>query len=432
MRSRRPDPTGTGRAGPLTTAPSVLLVVLLTLLLSGCLGTPSSGGLGAASRSEPLPRGVDVPRALDRLLAQRAAAVREGRPELLLDRLVAQPAFRGQQRAWYANLRQLPVQRLGFELQPASLVRHDNEYTATVTTRLQLRGYDARPVLTERRFRFVRTHGRFLLASVRDPLWERSHHVRLEPWDTAPVTVRDTGSVLGVFDDGSADRADDVMASVTRGLGQVSTLIPLDWPHRVVVYALSDPGFLASQPRPAGQVDALTFSIDKAPLGKIASTRFALSPELVAMTGASRDRLVRHELTHVALGDRDDRLPAWLSEGLAEWVSVQALPPQERTVSRAALVAARRGADHLPDSSTFYGPDAAANYGLSWYACEYLVRRGGDALLWRLVKDLPRAEDPDARLEHDAGLGADQLARRAARLMVSTYDGAPEETDDTE
>src|SRR5689334_21763507 len=328
MRTRRPDSPGTGpRAGRLIT---VLVLLLLAFALSGCVGTPSSEGDGPAPRGEPLPRGVDVTRSLGRLLTQRAEAVRQGRPGLLMDRLVARPAFRSEQRTWYSNLRQLPIRRLAFDLQPASLIRHGQVYTATVSTRLQLEGYDARPVTTERRFRFVRQHGRFLLASVRDRLWERSHDVRLEPWDTERVEVRNTGSVLGVFDNGSAARADDVMASVTRGLGQVSTLIPLDWSHRVVVYALSDPGFLASQPRPSGQVDALTFSIDPAPHGAAASTRFVLSPELVAMTGPSRDRLVRHELTHVALGDRDDRLPAWLSEGLAEWVSVQALPLADR------------------------------------------------------------------------------------------------------
>lgn len=428
MRTRRPDSTGTGpRAGRLT----AVLVLLLALGLSGCVGTSSSEDRDSG-QGQPLPRGVDVTRGLDRLLTQRAEAVRQGRPELLMDHLAARPAFRREQRTWYSNLRQLPVQRLSFDLQPASLIRHGRVYTATVSTRLQLAGYDARPVTTERRFRFVRKHRRFLLASVRDPLWERGHDVRLEPWDTERVEVRDTGSVLGVFDDGSVGKADDVLASVTRGLGQVSTLIPLDWSHRVVVYALSDPGFLAAQPRPSGAVDALTFSIDEAPHGPVASTRFVLSPELVSMTGASRDRLVRHELTHVALGDRDDRLPTWLSEGLAEWVSVQALPPADRTVSQAALTAARRGVDHLPDSATFNGPDAAANYGLSWYACEYLVRRGGDALLWRLVHDLAGADDPDARLRRVAGVSADQLAHRAAKLMVSTYDGRRPETTATE
>ena len=31
---------------------------------------------------------------------------------------------------------------------------------------------------------------------------------------------------------------------------------------------------------------------------------------------------------------RDDRAPVWLSEGLAEYVSVQSLPPEKRTISR--------------------------------------------------------------------------------------------------
>ncbi len=432
MPSRPPDSSGAGpRAGRLV----AVLTLLLTFLLTGCDDPTSSRGDMAAqpmTGGQPLPRGVDVARALDRLLTQRADAVMLGRPELLMGRLVASRSFRRTQQTWYENLRQLPIQRLGFELQPATLVRNGRDYTATVTSRLQLRGFDARPVTTERRLRFVREHGHFLLASVRDRLWERSHDVRLEPWETEAVTVRENGSVLGVFDAGAAAHAEDVMDSVTRGLAQVSPLIPLDWSHRVVVYALSDPGFLASQPQPAGPVDALTFSVDDRPGGSIASTRFVLSPQLVTEPGAARDRLVRHELTHVALADRDDRLPAWLSEGLAEWISVQALPPGSRTVPAAALDAARRGVDHLPDASTFHVPDAAANYGLSWYACEYLVQQGGDALLWRLVHDLAGADDQDARLRRDAGVSADQLARRAGKLMVSTYDGGPQGTSATE
>ena len=54
-------------------------------------------------------------------------------------------------------------------------------------------------------------------------------------------------------------------------------------------------------------------------------------------------RLVRHELTHVALGENDDRVPVWLAEGIAEWVSVQPLPEDQRVVSGAAVAAAQAG-----------------------------------------------------------------------------------------
>jgi hypothetical protein len=429
MPTRRPEVPVTGpRAGWLIAVVSLLLVPLL----SACLGSSSGPSGDAALRpGQPLPTAIDVAGEIERLLHGRARAIRQGRPDLIARGLVASPAFRAGQRTWYDNLRQLPIERLGFELQPSSLIRNGRDYTATVLTRLQLQGYDDRPVLTARRYRFVRSHGRFLLASVRDPLWERSHDVRLEPWDTGAVTIRDTGHVLGVFDAGSVADADSVMSSVSDAMAQVSTLIPVTWSHRVVVYALSDKGFLADQPRPVGQVDALTFSLEARPGGPVASTRFVLSPRLVDLPGAARDRLVRHELTHVAMGERDDHLPAWLSEGLAEWVSVQALPLSDRTVSRAALAAARHGFTHLPDSTTFNGPDAEANYGLSWFACEYLVRRGGDALLWDLVHDLAGTDDPDRRLRQVVGVGADQLARRAGRLMVATYAGPAKDSSRT-
>ena len=141
-------------------------------------------------------------------------------------------------------------------------------------------------------------------------------------------------------------------------------------------------------------------------------------------------------------------MPVWLSEGVAEWVSVAPLAPEDRALSTASLVAARDGLDgaegvgtgsslDLPPSDGFNGATSGANYGLSWWACEALTTAYGDEVLWTLVDDLDaaaevvaaRGEDPAAGVDERGaevlaqrtGLRTEDLARRAARLMVATY-----------
>ena len=99
-------------------------------------------------------------------------------------------------------------------------------------------------------------------------------------------------------------------------------------------------------------------------------------------------RLIRHELTHVALGSLDDDVPTWLGEGIAEWVSVQPLPEDQRLISQAAIDAATAGLDELPADLDYNDEDQAAHYGISWWACEAIVDMYGEPMLWRLLDDL--------------------------------------------
>lgn len=385
-----------------------------------------------AGETTDLPRGVDVAGRISKLLSRRVVAVRTGQEVGVSRDLGGSAAFRAAQRTWFANLRQLPVQRFALSLQPASLVRTGDTYAATVTSTLQLVRYDVHPVRTQSRYRFSEDRGRFRLVSVTDQRWERSRHATREPWQTEPVVVRERGNVLGIFDAGSASQAGRIVTAVNHGLADVAARVPEEWNRHVVVYALSDASFLDTLPAinddthsiDPTRVDALTFPVPSRPGGPLASTRFVLSPGVVEEPGVARDRLIRHELTHVALGGRDDHLPVWLSEGIAEWVSVQALPPERRLLSRPALAAARAGVRAMPDDAHFNGPDAQANYGIAWFACEYVASHNGDPMLWELVDQVGRTDNPaDAdRAVHDLlGLSPDQLARRAGQLILATY-----------
>jgi hypothetical protein len=146
---------------------------------------------------------------------------------------------------------------------------------------------------------------------------------------------------------------------------------------------------------------------------------------MVTQPGRERDRLVRHELTHVAIGTRDDGVPVWLSEGLAEYVSVRPLPPQDRRIPEAAVVAAKNGVDDLPDDALFNDVDSEAHYGLSWWAVEYVADAYGKDVPWLMLDAMAQpGADPDEVLREQFGTSTHELAEQADRLILQLYDPA--------
>lgn len=423
MSTSRSDPPSRGSRRPR----AARLVVALTLALTGgcSLGEEPRERHGARAVSGA-PSAHDTVRGISRLLERRSAAVRRADPAAYDTGLGGPVAARTAQRRWFDNLVQLPLATFETELEPATLVRDGDGWWGTVQVTVELAGYDALPVVTRDRYRFRREGRRYVVTSTTDPAWERRNPVSPQPWDLEAVTVREGRGVLGVFDAASAARADEVVAAVESGVAAMAPRIPLEWDRRVVVYALGSPAFLGSlEGVPGGDplaVDGLTFPVMAGPDdAAVAGTRFVLNPRILEVPTGSRDRLIRHELVHVALGSRDDRLPVWLSEGLAEYLSVQALPPAERLVSGEALAAARAGLDRLPDGDTFNGEGSLANYGVAWWVCEAIAQTWGEQMLWTLVDQLAGAQEPHRRLEELLGVPTRRLLRDAGRLMLSTY-----------
>lgn len=389
-------------------ARALAALAVLAATLVGCSGD----GDAEPTRAVPPP---DAVKAISRALDSRVRVVRRADPEAF-DRLVGGSArFRDEQQTWFANLTQLPVQRLDYRLDPGSLVRDGDSYAATAEVTLQLEGYDAAPVTSETRLRFrpaPRHPGRFLLTAAEptDP----------QPWDLGPVSVREGDGVLGVFDPGSIDAAPALLDSVEDGITSVSAEVPYDWGRTVVVYALSDPEFLLGlEDVPGddpGDLDAVSF-----PVGE--STRFALNPWMLVEAGDERDQLVRHELTHVAVGTRDDAVPVWLSEGLAEYVAVRPLAPEDRRIPEAAVAAAQAGVADLPDDATFNDADSEAHYGLAWWALEYVADAYGEEAPWQLLDAMAApGADPDQVLRDSFGTSTEELAAQAERLILALYD----------
>jgi hypothetical protein len=389
---------------------------------------------GGASAVEIPP---DLGRSFGRLLAQRAGALLAGdRASFARGLAASDEAFLAEQATYFDNLRGLPIAELSYELDPRSLVRSGDDYWGVVEVALQLDGFDEQAAVTVDRYRFspVGASGRrFALSSVTDAAWEERNDVTAQPWDTGPIEVRSGVGVLGIFDEGSVDASGPLIGSIERGISNVSGIVPYDWSRSVVVYALSDTEFLTTIEDPPGghpeRLDGLAFPVEASPAGDaIASTRFVLHPRMLDRSRLERDRLVRHELTHVALGEHDDQAPIWLSEGLAEYVSVRPLALEDRMIADAAIAAAKGGlVTELPDDATFNDGDSAVHYGVAWWACEYLAATFGQASLWTILDELGAAGvdgelDEDARLESLTGINSRTLARKAAKLMIATFD----------
>lgn len=470
---------GRGRRTPLA---RVGVTGVLALLLAACSpgsGDPQAGGVdpvppGAAAPQPAAPAAPSAPTAapgpgdplvpvvppgaaasrdvvagLQQVLQARATAVAGGDQAGFLAGVATDPAFRAAQEVWFANLSQLPRQLYALTPDPASVVRAGaGAYWVNVQVSLQLQGFDTAPVTTVDRylFRSGPRGGRLRLASTTDPEWEARNGVQAPPWETGPLLVRSAPGVLGLFDVGSEPASARLLRSVSAGIGAVSDVVPYPWSRTVVLIALSDDTFLRSLPDLPGSgpdapdaPDAVAYPVRSEVAAGAAlpvttvGTRLALQPRLLGRGGPGRDRLLRHELTHVALGERDDHVPRWLGEGLAELVSVQAEPPTERRVQPAALAAARAGLTRLPEEAGFSDRSVAEDYGVSWWACEYVAATAGPAALWALLDRLEPlgAQSPtgvadaaqqDAALTALAGVDTRTLARKAGKLLVATVE----------
>lgn len=425
---------GAERTGEGDRRTPVLVAVLLGVvvaLLPGCALLDRDAGAGAPAAPQASAE-AEVVQELRRVLRRRAAAVREGLAERFVSGLAGRgTSFAAEQRTYFDNLQQLPLAVFRYSFDPADVLRDGDAYWVVVGVHEQLAGFDEVPALHRDRYLFrPGGRGRLRLASVTDAAWEERNGVVEQPWEAGPVEVRRTDGVLGVFDPGSVAAAEGVLLSVRRGISAVGAWVPYAWSRSVVVYAPSDTRFLAGLPDlPGGEpdrLDGVTFPVPvdpSEPGSPVAGTRFVLHPRMLLRDGEGRDRLVRHELVHVAVGPRDDRAAVWLSEGLAEWVSVRPLAPEERALSEASLAAARTalatGTASLPPSDGFNGDSSTANYGLSWWACEHLAATYGEEVMWGLLE--PAGADTAVLLEQRTGLTPEALARQAAQLMVATY-----------
>lgn len=422
------------RAGGPTRLPVVLLLLgLLAGLLAGCSDDHADGS-ALGDRTSALKA------ATQHLLDQRARAIRHGDLKLFLHgldrdnhRLVQR------QRRYFRNLQQLPLAQFRYRV----LDRSWSNLLANarwgkgvsmpqLLVTMQLGGYDVVPVTRLTGLAFAHRHGRLVVVGDRTRTGTFFPGAQPAPWEITRIRVRSSAGILGVYDEHSYADSGLVNAAVAEGVREVRSVLPFRWAGHVVVYEFSDKRVLASFDNvPGGNINhlgALTFPVYAHPgASRAASSRFVVMPGSVRAGQPFLGRITRHELTHVALARRDDGVPTWFAEGVAEYVGARDLAPTERRIATVAVARARAGVPGMPASATFNGADQDWNYALAWMACDWIAEHRGESRLWDLMNALHNGgrgtadDEQDGVLRSVIGLDSHQLAHRAAQRILDIY-----------
>ena len=115
--------------------------------------------------------------------------------------------------------------------------------------------------------------------------------------------------------------------------------------------------------------------------------------------------ILSHELAHAFIRRASaDRAPAWLHEGLAQWLEGRRMP-------RAAFVEAvgGRAAPSLPALDALFAArrtraEARASYAQALFLVEHIVRARGEGAVACLVTRLGSARDFDDALRAETGI----------------------------
>jgi hypothetical protein len=421
-----------------STRPGGALAALFAVL-AFLLGTVA--GCSSGDRAAPAPGAETVPVADEqRVLDQRAAAIRDGDLDSFLATVDSGDArLVARQRRYFANLQELPLEVLSFQVLksdwPSGLRAPswgDRVSMPQVRVSTQLRGFDTVPVQRVTGFVFARRNGRVVVISELTGAGKPFPGSNPAPWDLVRLHVRSDGDTLQLYDNGTWPLADEVGSTLRNGIDDIRSAVPFTWDGHAVVYVFSRPVVLNSfDGVPGGNIKhlgAMTFPMYAVPgQPAVAGIRFTLLPSSLRAGKVFLGRIVRHELTHVALGDRDDGAPVWFAEGVAEYMGAREIPQDLRRIATVAVVRARAGVQALPASRGFNGDDQAWHYALSWMACDYLATTQGETRLWELMDALHNGgagttdEQQDAVLERVTGLDGAQLARRAATRILRIY-----------
>jgi hypothetical protein len=416
-------------------APAVLLVVLAIVgtLAAGCSDDHGHSLLGNGNG------GVVTSAEAQRLLDQRARAIRDDDLSTFLRGIDAgDQALVARQRRYFTNMQALPLEVFRYRVLkaqwPSALksARWGEVLLPQVRVVTQLRGFDTMPVRRVSGFAIARRGGRPVVVSEVTGAGKPFPGSNPSPWDLVRIHVHSGDGTLELYDDDTWSRVADIDTTLHRGIEGIRDALPWPWDGRVVVYVFSRKAVLDSyEGVPGGNIrhlGAMTFPMYSV-LGQpqVAGIRFTLLPSSLAAGHPFLDHITRHELTHVAVGYRDDGAPVWFAEGIAEYMGNRDVPTDERRIATVAVDRARRGIDAMPSSASFNGDDQAWNYALAWMACDYIAATQGEAKLWELMSALHAGgegttdDQQDGVLSRVLGFDSHTLARRAATRILRIY-----------
>lgn len=209
-------------------------------------------------------------------------------------------------------------------------------------------------------------------------------------WDFGPVTVvrGESSVVLGLGDEELLERH---AREADRAVSAVSEVWGNAWSQRVVVLAPSDTVQLAAILGGAegdyDQIAAVTTGHFLTGHTMTSADRILLNPDAFAELSAVGRRVVlTHETTHVATrAASTGSLPAWLSEGFADYVGFRGSDVPVRIAAQDVLREVRAGGapTALPVDDAFAptSESLASAYESSWLACRLIAETYGEEQL---------------------------------------------------
>ena len=411
-----------GTLGPSLAA--ALVAALGSGLLTGCTGTPSGGPASPDQPAEEQTPTVATDDQVERLLARRARAIRADRLPAFLATTAAGDGRRSQVAAFEA-LGDLPVDSASYDVSSIDLV--DATGVTRVSTQLLVRldGFDPRPVAASHVLELEQGEDGWRV--VRDRF--APSQVVAAPWTLAGAQVRTGEGVILVLDRRSADQGDRLLRLAQAAREATSAYVPFPRDQGVVVLApstidtLRDDGF---RPEEIERLGGIAREVDDRDGDPVAS-RVVIVPEMLRQTDDVLLNLIRHEFAHVAIGQRDRRLPLWIVEGLAEWASWRGDTTFQIATSAVRAAEDDDGVSAMPSDTEFRSSGSGTAYGIAWFAMRWLETNHGAEAPYDLLdavatKRAFRDRDVSRLLERDYGITSDELAGLAGDLIADTFE----------
>jgi hypothetical protein len=435
---------------PLVAAVAVACAgTLLTGVGYAVAGLPAAGAGGAPratgaapgpSRPSP-PASARPPRfgagdlaAVDAILDRRARALRAG--DLAAFLADVDPALRARQRELFAGLRRLPLatwrQRAdpaatpaavpvpppAVRPEPALVPDHDPahpgpaaaagriSWTVRITLRYRLRGFDATDTVDTQYLTFARPAAGGRTSIVGDGA-ARGLADDPEIWADGPLSVVRGRHSLVIGAGGRRPRLRRIAALLDRAVPAVTGVVGAAWARRAValVPATDAQAAALAGGGPSLREIAAVSTVTRGPGGRPGNDRIVVSPAgYPRLNGIGRHVVLTHELTHIATrAAADARTPAWLVEGLADYVGYKGLGVPVSSAARELRreVAGGRLPRALPGSADFSGDSGRLPqaYEEAWLACRMVAGRYGEQRLVRLYRAAgTRPGDPFRRV----------------------------------
>jgi hypothetical protein len=217
--------------------------------------------------------------------------------------------------------------------------------------------------------------------------------VRPQPWDLEGLRVRRTPDALLLV-----VGSDATLKELTRRTRAAARQVAAVWgqaqPSVWVAPATDDDA--ARLLGRTGEAMTSVAAVTDGPLeagSRAGADRIVIAPSAWAgLTGAGRDVVLTHELTHATVRAATTRtVPDWLAEGFAELVAYRTVPLPERDAVAPALALVRsQGLPAALPTDADFNPAAGrlqAAYGLSLLAVRELADRQGTAAVVRLYRE---------------------------------------------